>query len=843
MHSKRLIGAGFCILLALYASGLNDAVAQKGGGGGGGQFGKDKGGGGGGAEPGKLKKYDDVITKDATTLPGLFAVHKIGDKIYFEIPEAAFGRLIMWRAEVAKGPPGVSYGGMEVGHHTLRFDRRQNKVYLWKVGFARRGEGSSIQTAIDSNSADAIIAVFNVEAEGKDRSAVIQATSLFISDLADLSVKRAVGNGTSIDESRSYVSDIKAFPTNIEVRSLLTFRGGAGGGGGGGKKKGDFIPEEGGGKSMTALVHYSLAQLPERPMQGRYFDSRVGYFIESFEKYDESKPWMIHRQFITRYRLEKKDPKAAISEPVKPIVFYLASEIPEKWRPYLKKGVEDWQPAFEAAGFKNAIICKDAPTRAEDPNWDPEDARWSVIRWVADSTQNAMGPNVHDPRSGEIISAHVIFWHDILKLNQLWYFVQCSALDKRARKLPLPDELTGELMRYVACHEIGHTLGLRHNHRASQAYSIQELRDPAFCATHGSVASIMSYGRFNYVAQPEDNVKKLIPVLGPYDNFAIEWGYKPIPNAKTAEEERATLDEWAARQVKEPWLRFGGEDGPASVDPTVLTENIGSDPVQATALGLKNIDRAMEYLVAATTTKGEDHELLEEAYAAILRDERGWFGAVVKRVGGVVEERNLAGRGGDTFKRIPKHQQKEAVQFLLDNAFMTPKRLVNPAVLNHFRYTGAANDVLAMQKALLQSLLAGDRMNRLFDGEVLEPGKAYTVVELVNDLQDGIWSELKSSGDPKIEPMRRELQRAYLDILKREFDGAAAPTGGLGGFGGGGGAKSNVSELRAVARSALRTLATRIATVLPSITDAGTRAHLEDSASEIEAALTAAKKK
>src|SRR5205807_5888577 len=284
----------------------------------------------------------------------------------------------------------------------------------------------------------------------------------------------------------------------------------------------------------------------EKPMQARHFDPRVGYFVESFERYDDPKTWMIQRQLITRFRLEKKDPSAEASEPVKPIVFYLSREIPEKWRPYLKKGVEDWNPAFEKAGFKNAVVCKDAPTKAEDPNWDPEDARYSVIRWVAEPTQNAMGPHVHDPRSGEIISAHIIFWHDVVKLAQMWYFVQCSAVDDKARKLPLADELTGKLLRYICCHEVGHTLGLRHNHRASQAYSVSQLRDPAFTAKYGSVASIMSYGRFNYVAQPGDNVKNLIPVLGPYDNFAIEWGYKPITAAKTAADEKATLDEWAA---------------------------------------------------------------------------------------------------------------------------------------------------------------------------------------------------------------------------------------------------------------------------------------------------------
>ncbi len=786
---------------------------------------------------GEPKKYDEVITKEAKTQSGVFAVHEIKEKLYFEIPQDALGRLMLWRAEVAKGPGGNSWGGRGLGDAVLKWERRGNKIYLWKVGFAKRGDGKAVQAAVEAASTDSIIAVFNVEAEGKDRSAVIEVTQVYLSGLPDLSVTQAAGGGGSIDTSRSYLDKVKAFPTNVEVSTLLTFRGGGGGGS-------PFSPPGGsrGNQSVTALVHQSLAMLPEEPMRGRYFDPRVGYFTEEFQDYADKKPWTVTKEFITRFRLEKKDPKAEVSEPVNPIVFYLSNEIPEKWRPYLKKGVEDWNTAFEKAGFKNAIVCKDAPTRAEDPNWDPEDARYSVIRWVAEPVMNAMGPHVHDPRSGEIISAHIIFWHDVVKLAQLWYFVQCSAVDERARELPLPDKITGDLLRYICCHEVGHTLGLRHNHRASQAYSVSNLRDPDFCSKYGSVASIMSYGRFNYVCQPGDGVKCLIPKIGPYDDFAIEWGYKSIPDAKTAEDEKKTLDELASRQIREPFLRFGGEDEPSMVDPTVLTENIGSDPVEATAMGLRNLDRVMGYLTDATTEKGEDFKLLEEAYKEVLSHRMRWFGAVAKQVGGVVEDRTLGGRGGETFVRVPEAKQRAAVKFLIENAFTTPTKLLDPKIVNQFKYSGVANEVASQQRSLLSSLLSSSRLNRLFDSEVLNGDKAYTVVELVTDVQNGVFSELKDQ-EPKIDPLRRILQRSYIDILSREFrDNAPTPSGPIGRALPINESGGRLSELRAVARVALKRLDGQVAAAQEKAKDIATVAHLEDVRAQIRDILEQDKK-
>ncbi len=712
----------------------------------------------------KIKPYDEVITKEATSKPGLFLTHRVDDKLYYEIVPDKLDKDMLWVTQIEQTQAGFSYAGMPVRDRVVKWQLRDEQVLLRDVDYAIRADvKDSVKLAVEATSIAPIIKVFPVVAWGKDKAAVIDVTSLYTSDVPEFSAQRAL-NASGLDSGRTFLDEVKAFPTNIETKVLATYRlSSEPSAAGPGRRGGDSPRRDPSQSAVTVLLHHSMLILPEKPMQPRVYDERVGFFTEEFEDYgDDAYHQVENVRFITRWRLEKKDPQADVSEPVKPIIFHVGREVPDKWKPYVVKGIEAWQPAFEKAGFRNAIIGKLAPTMHEEPDWDAEDARISSIRWLPSNIENAFGPHVHDPRSGEILEADVRIYHNVLKLARDWYFVQASPSDKRAQKLPLPDELMGELLTYIVAHEVGHSIGFPHNMKASAAYTVENLRSPEFTRQYGVEASIMDYGRFNYVAQPEDGAA-LIPVVGPYDFFAIDWGYRQYANA---EEEKKSLAELVAKQKTDPLLRFGDAD--PSQDPTRQTEDLGGDTIEATRLGLLNIDRVADYLVEACCKPGEDYSLLRNMYDQLLSQRSRELMHVTAVVGGFEQINLYFGDADQVYHPISADRQRQAVALLVEQAFQTPQKLVTPQITERLEASGAPERILGSQQSLLGALLSSDRIKRMAQYEqragAIDKQSLYTASQLIDDISRGIWSELEAAV-PQIDLYRRNLQRAFVTLL------------------------------------------------------------------------------
>jgi hypothetical protein len=791
---------------------------------------QDRPGGDGGDEPrrespfaatkgaSRIRPYDRVVTKDAKTSAGLFLVHRLEDRIFFEIPTEKLGKEMLLVTQIEQTQAGHSYGGEPVGDRVIRWELRGENVLLREVKYEIRADvADPIKDAVKAVSLEAIIAVFPIQAYGKDKRPVIEVTSVFMSDLPELSAKGPL-RATGIDPRRTFIEKVKAFPTNIEAKVLLTYRLRGGGGFPSGPNPGPGAGGEAESSGITVLLHHSMIELPDQPMKPRRRDDRVGFFSVSFEDYGSPKQEVDRVSYITRWRLEKKDPKAAVSEPKKPIIFYIGREVPAKLRPWIKKGVEAWQPAFEKAGFKNAILAKEPPSEREDPDWDAEDARYSTIRWLPSTIENAYGPHVHDPRTGEILEADVRFYHNILKLVRDWYFVQASPNDPKAQTLPLPDDLIGELVACITSHEVGHTLGFRHNMKASSAYTVEQLRDPVFTKKFGIEASIMDYGRFNYVAQPGDGAR-LIPIVGPYDDFAAEWGYREYPDARTYEQEKKELDKLVSRQLTDPTLRFG--DPNAFEDPSQQTEDLGSDAIRATELGLKNIDRVAGYLVKATSKSGENYDLLRSIYTELLGQRNQELQHVANLVGGFVRNNLWFPEGKKVYAAVPADQQKKAVIFLCEHAFITPKSLVEPDILDRLESHGSADRILAGQRSLLRSMLSSSRLDRMSELASRSPNDAYRPTDLMADLHTGLWTELQKP-PVEIDLYRRNLQRAFVELLSTALEASNAD-----------------SDLPALARAELERIGRDVKGVFGSTKEPNpiTRVHLEDIKTRVEHAL------
>ena len=781
-----------------------------------------RGGPGRGGQAQAPRPYAQVVTSAMKSDEGVFKVHRgmVGatDTIYFEIPKGELDKDFVWNVALKKTTVGVGFGGQNVSSNVVRWTKRGDRILLQGVNYSITADPSDpVAGAVADANYPAIIRTLPVAAYGPNGEAVVDVTTFFMEGVPEFAARGAVG-GRGIAADRSFLERAVSFPENINVEATLTFTGaeagaaGGGGGGGGGRATGMR------GSSGTVLVHHSIMKLPEKPMMQRNYDERVGFDSMSFVDFSTTEHRSVNKRIINRFRLEKKDANAAVAEPVKPIVFYIDSATPAKWVPYVKRGVESWQPAFEAAGFRNAIQAREMPKN--DPEFSAEDARYSVIHWVP--TQNEAQSLIRDPRSGEILAASIEVYPSAGSFGPTWYFVQAGAVDKRAQQLPLPDELSGELIRFQVAHQIGHALGFPHNFKASSTYTLAQVRDPKWVKENGFVASIMDDARFNYVAQPEDAIDPadLIPKIGPYDKFAVTWGYKTIPTAKTPDQEDATLDQWAREQDAKPYLRFSTE-GAATSDPgDANTEAVGDmDAVSATRLGLKNLTAVSAFMFKGTTTKvGDPYDDLETIYGRMATQWSNELMHVVKLIGGFESQQVHIGQKGMRFRTVPKARQAEALQFLLSNAFTVPSFMVNTDVLRRIQPVGAVERVRTAQTAVLNALLQNQRIDRMTEQLAIDgAATAYSPVQFLADVRAGVWSELGKPGTA-VTIYRRNLQRSYLDSMDQKLNGAPAAS----------------AEIRMLVKGELRALDRQLQTAVaaPGLEE-NTRRHLVDSRDEI----------
>ena len=727
----------------------------------------------------RFKGYEEVITEEAESTSGLFKTHRVEDKYYFEIPFDKLGKDMLLVSRIAKIPANLGGGyfnaGTKTNQQVVRWTRNHDNVHLKSVSYSSvADEELPINISVENNNYAPLIMSFKIETFNEDSTAmVVSVNDLFLTDvpaISGLSSRiRTTYKVRSLDKKRSFIARMAAYPENVEVRHDMTFPAAQ-------------PPSNRNAGTISMQMAQSLYLLPEKPMQPRIFDERVGWFTVSQVDYGSDALKADRKTYLRRWKLEPKDPvayaKGKLVEPVKPIVYYIDPATPEKFVPYFIQGIEDWQVAFEAAGFKNAIIAKRAPTKEEDPDWSPEDARYSTVRYVASETRNAMGPSVSDPRSGEIIESDIIWYHNHLRSYRNRYLLETGAANPAARTLKTAPEDIGEMMRMVIAHEVGHALGLPHNMKASYAYPVDSLRSATFTNKWGLATTIMDYTRYNYVAQPEDKGVRWVRMLGPYDIYAINWGYRLVPNAKSAEAELPTLRRWIAEKKGDPKFLFGARN---SYDPSSQTEAVGDDPVKASTYALKNLKRVAPKLAEWTATSGEGYADLGELYGELLSVWSRFSGHVTANVGGVYELLQTTDDEGFTYTPLGRKEQEASVAFLNANVFTTPDWLLPENIVRNIGPDGVMPRIRSLQERQLSGLLRTDRLARLVEQEALNGPDAYALTDMLEDLRTGLWAEL--GGGNTIDGFRRNLQRSHVaklgalldeDMKKRTDVGAAA---------------------------------------------------------------------
>ncbi|MBT6881566.1 MAG: zinc-dependent metalloprotease [Flavobacterium sp.] len=781
---------------------------------------------------GAILAYEKVVTKEMKTDEGLFKVHSLDDTFLFEVPDSLLNREMLMVTRIAKTANGIGFGGGKTNTQVLRWQRKGKKILLRVVSHNVVADTIlPVHEAVVNSNFEPVLFSFPIKAFNKDTTAVvIDATSLFSTDVKPLGFPqfyRKRYGVTRIDKTRSYIDRVSSYPENIEVRHVKTYFAGK-------------PPSNGSVGSISVEMSNSMILLPKVPMKRRYFDERVGWFARGQVDYGLDAQRSKTVTYLDRWRLEVKEEDLAkfkageLVEPKKQIVYYVDRATPEVWRPYIKQGIEDWQVAFEAAGFKNAIIAKDPPSKEEDPEWSPEDVRYSVVRYLASPIPNANGPHVSDPRSGEILESDINWYHNVMSLLRNWFFIQTAAINPEAQTIEFKDEVMGRLVRFVSSHEVGHTLGLPHNMGSSSAYPVDSLRSASFTKKFGTAPSIMDYARFNYIAQPEDKGVALMPDIGPYDKHAIEWGYRPILD-KTAVDEKETLNKWILDRADNPIYRFGHQQAGGVVDPSSQTEDLGDDAIKASAYGIKNLQRILPNIEKWTTKDGENYDEMATMYSQVLSQFNRYMGHVTANIGGVYEYYKTSDQEGVVYTHVTKSHQKNALDFINKELFFTPTWMIDKNIHAKTQFSGAIEKIGNIQTRTLHNILDAGRMARMIENQTMNGAKAYSLVAMFSDLRKGVWSELYSG--KRIDTYRRNLQRAHINRLDYLLNTAKNQRGLNRGYLKQSSVNIGQSDIKAMVRGELNRIKREIRAAISKAPNTTSRYHLQDAIARIDMAL------
>lgn len=783
-----------------------------------------------------LKPYAQVITPKAKSSFGFLTVHKVDNNYFFEIPDSMLNRDILIVNRISKAPTSrqksrVGYPGDILGSKVIRFENKDNKrILVREYSYRERSENKDgmFQSVRNSNT-QPIVANFGIETIKKDsltRNYVIN-VSVFLQKenplfSFDADSKEYIGLLNMVGEG-TYIDTLKAFPKNIEISTTVTYQ----------SKKGmsnvGFLETGSPRIPLTYELNSSMVLLPEVPMKARLFDPRVGYFTVGYTDFDSNPQGIEYKKLITRWRLEPKDEAAYLRgelvEPKKPIIIYIDPATPKKWVPYLIQGVNDWQVAFEKAGFKNAIYALEAPT--DNPSWSLEDARHSAIVYKPSDIPNASGPHINDPRTGEILETHINWYHNVMSLLRDWYMIQAGTIDEAARKMQLDDELMGQLIRFVSSHEVGHTLGLRHNFGSSHTVPVEKLRDKAWVEANGHTPSIMDYARFNYVAQPEDGITRagIFPRIGIYDKWSIEWGYRWLPQFQTPEDEVAFSNQSIIEKLKtDVRYTFGTESDPN--DPRNQSEDLGDDSMLASLYGIKNLKRIVPQILTWSYEPNKSYAGAGEIYSGVVSQFNRYLGHVTKNVAGIYSN-SITVEQTDEIARefVPANIQKRAIAFLNEQLFTTPEWLIDRQLMEKAKIL-PVNVICSLQSGVLARLINKNTLDKMSENEILNGKKAYTSAQMFNDLKKVIWSNLGQS-----DIYKRNMQKAYVENLINLLDkkGNADKNAS--------GKRPAYSEAPAIAHGQLTELK-RLATSAASMTSGTTKGHYQNLITLIDNALS-----